>query len=112
MTIFAKLFALASAFMSSGAVRAVAFKYFIKAIILAAIPLCIFMGINLFVGQVMNWIVAKLAAFDAGEIPSAYQLTGTVGYVFVQLGLDQCLSLLLSAAGIRMTLKAIPFINL
>lgn len=112
MTIFAKLFALATTFLSSSAVRAVAFKYFIKAIIIAAIPLCIFMGINLFVGTVMEWVIGKLAAFDAGDIPTAYQLAGTVGYLFVQLGLDQCLSLLLSAAGIRMTLRAIPFVNL
>jgi len=98
--------------LSSGAVRAVAMKYFLKALLVAIIPLAVFLAFNTIFGTIIGWVVEKIAEFDGGTIPTTYQISGLAGWFFVELGLDQALSILVSAAGIRMALKSIPFLNL
>ena len=112
MTLFAKIGALLTTLLSSSAVRAVAFKYFIKAVILVAIPLAVFMSVNLVFGTIIEWVVEKIAELDTSSIPISYQISGLAGWFFVELGLDTALSIILSAAGIRMALRSIPFLNL
>lgn len=112
MGFLAKIAGMVTALMSSGAVRAVAMKYFIKAVIIAIVPLAVFLAFNTVFGTIIEWVIEKMAEFDGGEIPTTYQLSGLAGWFFVELGLDQVLSILVSAAGIRMALRSIPFLHL
>lgn len=112
MTIFAKLAAFVTTILGSGAARAVAMKLFLKALIIAVIPMVIFMSFNLIFGTIIDWTIEKIASFDGGSIPTTYQFTGLAGWFFVELGLDVVLNMIVSAACIRMTLRSIPFVNL
>lgn len=96
--------------LNNTAIRLLAFKYFIKAVIIVAIPLAILMGINMFMNEVIEWTVTQIGAVNVGDI-TTYQITGIAFYLVNALGLDTAMGAIISALSIKFTLKCIPFLR-
>lgn len=97
--------------LGNSALRAVAMKYFLRALIMMVVPLAIMTGLNMFVGTVIDWVILKI---DAQTIASGggFSLPGMAIYLYAQLGLDVALSAIVGAYGTKFVLRSIPFIRL
>lgn len=112
MTIFAKIGALLVGLAGNSAVRGLAMKYFLKAIIITVVPLAVMIAFNLVLETLIGWVIERIAEVDTSGVPTTVTLSGTAGWLFCELGLDVAFGAILSAASVRMLLRSIPFLHL
>jgi hypothetical protein len=96
--------------LGNAAIRGLAMKYFLKGLIMLAIPVAIFAGLNMFMGAIVDWSIEKMAVTDAPTMSS--QLPGLAVYLWVTLGLDVMLSVMVGAWSTKMVIRSIPFLRL
>lgn len=111
MGLIGKLGAVLVTFLTNANVRILAFKYFIRGLIMALVPLVILMSFNLIFGIFIDWIVAKVDAQNINSF-NTYTLAGLGAYIWFQIGMDVALGIILSAFSIKLVLRSIPFIRL
>jgi hypothetical protein len=111
MGLFGKLGALIVGLIGNAQIRILAFKYFIRGLIMALVPLVILLSFNIIFGVLIDWIVAKVDAQTLGTF-TAYTFAGLGAYIWFQIGMDVVLGIILSAFTVKMALRAIPFVRL
>lgn len=111
MGLIGKMAALVVGFITNANLRILAFKYFIRGLIVALVPLVVLLSFNLIFGIFIDWIVAKVDAQTLGQF-TAYTFAGVGAYIWFELGLDVALGIILSAFTVKMVLRSIPFIRL
>lgn len=110
MGLFGKFGALIISLIGNAQVRILAFKLFLRGLVITMVPLVALLSFNLIFGTIIEWLIAKVDSQTVGEW-TTYQLAGLGAYLWIELGLDVVLGLILSACAIRMAFRSIPFLK-
>jgi len=86
-------------------IKWIAFRLFIISIVITTLPVGLYYGWNFIIDVTMEWVGSRMAG---GELPSmGLQLTGLGAWLADQMQLPACLSILMTAAALRFTLKMV-----
>lgn len=97
--------------LANQALRMLALKVFLRLLLIMVVPLVILMGFNLILGELVSFVVNRLADVNVGQF-SGYSITGIGAYLYAELGLDIAMGAVLGAMGTKLLLRSIPFLRL
>lgn len=97
--------------LNNQATRLFLMKVFIKTIIVVVVPYAVFIAFNELFRSFVDFQVNTLSNLDVEYGGTAIQLSGLGAYLWNQLGIGVGLSMLVSAHGIVLMGKSIPFLR-
>lgn len=109
--VIAKIAQLLTGLLNNQAARMLMYKMFIKALIVAIVPVVVFMGFNTIFRSFVDFQVAQMNAMDVGLGGTVVSLAGLAAYLYNALGLNVGLSMMVSAFGIVLLGRSIPFLR-
>lgn len=108
---YAAIVAFVSSVFSSVFARELILKFFLRGLILAAVPVAMLAGFNYILSYMCQYIVMSLESQNLGDL-SVTNLGGLAIYLLNELGITQVIYMIMSAYGIKMVLRSVPFVKL
>lgn len=108
------LISLVSRVVASSAVRTTIMMQFAKILIVVGIPLSLAIAFNNITRAIMSFALSKVddAQSSLSGVDILYNLQGIAAYLYLQLGLDACIQLLITVVVTKYLLRFVPFVRL
>lgn len=109
--LIARIATLLTGLLNNQAARMLMYKIFLKALIMAVVPVVVFLAFNTIFRSFVDFQVAQMEAMEVSSGGSVVGLAGLAAYLYNELGLGVGLSMMVSAFGVVLLGRSIPFLR-